>query len=74
MTAQMVIEKLGREVGELKTDITEMKQFLFQPLKDPEGEYRDDFIKKLFKRSLSPGPFMRFTDKQSFIRHVRSKK
>ncbi|MEK7089995.1 MAG: hypothetical protein AAB930_00205 [Patescibacteria group bacterium] len=74
MTTQVLVEKLDKEVGELRMDINEMKRFLFQPLKDPEGEYRESFIRKMFKRSLSSRPFTRFADKESFLRHVRSKK
>ena len=70
----MLVRKLDKEVEEMRTDIKEMKHFLFQPLRDPEGEYGESFIRTMFKRSLGSGPFTRFADKESFLRHVRSKK
>jgi len=51
-----------------------IKSFLFTPLKDPEGEYRESFIKKMLSRTQSRGPFYKFTDKESFLKHVRSRK
>ena len=66
--------KLNKEVKSLKEEVREIKRFIFAPLKDPEGEYRKSFIKKMLARSQSQGPFYRFTDKESFLKHVRSRK
>lgn len=68
------IEKLSEEMAELRGDIHQMKEFLFAPLKDSEGEYKESFVKKMLMRSLSNGPFYRFSGKESFLSHVRSKK
>lgn len=68
------IEKLNKDVVELRGDIHQMKEFLFAPLKDSAGEYKDSFIKKILTRSLSNGPFYHFSGKESFLSHVRSKK
>ena len=74
MTTQLLVEKLSRDVRELKDDIHEMKQFLFAPLKDSEGEYQKTFVKKMFIRFLRSGSLHRFTDKESFLKYVRSAK
>ena len=74
MTAQTLIKKLNQEVAGLKGEIREMKKFLFAPLKDSEGEYRESFVKKIRSRSQSQGALHRFTDKESFLMHVRTKK
>ncbi|MEK7559695.1 MAG: hypothetical protein AAB522_00120 [Patescibacteria group bacterium] len=68
------IEKLSKEVVELKGDIHQMKEFLFAPLKDSEGEYKKSFVKKMLLRSLNQSPFYRFSGKESFLSHVQSKK
>ncbi len=74
MTTELLVKKLNKEVGTLKREVNEMKKFFFAPLKDPEGEYKKSFIKKMLSREASKGPFYRFTDKESFLKHVRSKK
>lgn len=74
MTAQALAKKIDREIKELRGDVQEIQQFIFGPHKDTEGEYRESFIRRLFKRSLSSGPFYKFTDRESFLRHVRGKK
>lgn len=74
MATQVFIRKLNKEVTELKGDVREMKRFLFSPLKDTEGEYRESFVKKILGRAQSKGPFYKFLDKESFLAHVRSKK
>ena len=50
MTTLTLVKKLGGEVKELKNDLRQMKQFLFAPLKDIEGEYKDAFVKKILGR------------------------
>ena len=74
MTTQMLVEKLHNEVKELKYDIREMKRFLFAPLKDADGEYQKSFVKKMLVRSQHEGSLYHFTNKESFLRHVRSPK
>lgn len=70
----VTIEKLNKDVAELKGDMHQMKEFLFTPLKDLEGEYKESFVKKMLMRSLSNGPFYRFSGKESFLSHVRTQK
>ena len=74
MTTQTLIKKLNREVGILREDVREIKKMVLTPLEDSEGEYRKSFVKKMLARAQSQGPFYRFTDKESFLKHVRSKK
>ena len=74
MTTQTLVRKLNKEVGILREDMREIKKMVLTPLKDLEGEYRKSFVKKMLARAQSQGPFYRFTDKESFLKHVRSKK
>lgn len=74
MTTQTLIEKLNQEVAGLRGELREMKDFLFSPLKDSEGEYRESFVKKIRERSQSRGPFQTFGGKEAFLKHVRAKK
>lgn len=74
MSTQVIMRKLEKEVGELKNDLRKMKEFLFTPLEDPEGEYRDSFVKKMLLRSHRDGAAYTFRDAASFLAHVRSGK
>ncbi len=74
MSTQILIKKLNQEVEELKDDVHEMKKFLFAPLRDSEGDYKESFVKKMLVRSQGCGPFYKFASKESFLNHVRSKK
>ncbi len=74
MSIQILIKKLNLEVEGLKDDVREMKKFLFAPLRDSEGDYRESFVKKMLVRSQNHGSFYKFADKESFLNHVRSKK
>ena len=74
MATRTIVKKLNQDIEELKGDIREMKKFLFTPFKDVEGKYKAFFVKKMLSRSQSNGPFYRFKDRASFLRHARSKK
>ena len=69
----MVI-KLNSEVRALKQDVREMKKFLFAPVRDPEGSYKSTFTKKMLARVAESGATSYFEGKDSFLKHVRSKK
>lgn len=74
MTTAVAVRKLTQEVEALRDDIREIKRVLAAPLADPEGKYRNVFVKKMFARAQSRGPFYRFTDEEAFLRHVRAAK
>ncbi|MBI2097627.1 MAG: hypothetical protein HYT46_01690 [Candidatus Vogelbacteria bacterium] len=74
MTTVTLVRKLDKEVGELKSDVRELKHFLFAPRKDPEGKYKKAFIKKVRARTQAAGPFYRFSNKEEFLAHVRLQK
>ena len=74
MTTVTLVRKLNKEVEVLKKEMREMKQMIVVPARDPEGEYKKSFVKKMLVRERSNGPFYRFTDKASFLKHVRSGK
>ena len=74
MTTELLVKKLNKVVGVLKEEVRGIKRILLAPLKDPEGQYKKSFINKVLSREKSSGPFYRFTDKESFLKHVRSKK
>jgi len=73
MSTQILVKKLHKEMRGLKDDVKEMKQFLFAPLKDAEGIYHESFVHKMLDRSRMAGPMYRFANKESFLKHVRSK-
>ena len=74
MTTETLVKKLEKEVSTLRKELQEIKNMVVTNYRDPEGEYRPAFIKKMLLREKSRGPFYTFTDKQSFLKHVRSGK
>lgn len=74
MSTQVVIRKLNKDIVGLKGDVREIKTLLLSLIKDPEGEYKESFIKKMLTRAKSRGPFYRFEDPRSFLKHVNSRK
>ncbi|MDP3725254.1 MAG: hypothetical protein Q8R20_02150 [Nanoarchaeota archaeon] len=74
MTTETLVRKMGKELSILRNDVEGMKKALFASYSDPEGEYRPAFVKKMLERMASKGPVYRFTTKEEFLRHVRSKK
>lgn len=74
MTTQTIVKKLNKEISILRRDVEGMKKALFAVYRDPEGEYKPAFVKKMLKRMSSRGTVHRFTTKEEFLRHVRSSK
>ncbi len=74
MTTQTLIKKIDKKVSTLQKDMEAVKRMLAATYRDPEGEYRPAFVKKMLKRMASKGPTYRFTTKEEFLRHVRSAK
>jgi len=61
-------------VETLQRDMQSIKKVVFALPRDPEGEYRPSFVKKVLRRMNARGPFYRFTTKETFLKHVRSSK
>lgn len=74
MSTHVLIQKLNKELAELKDDIREVKEFLLAPLKDAEGEYKESYVTKILSRSQQRGRLFRFTSSEDFIKHVRGGK
>ena len=74
MVTDTLVRKLNKEVSELKSDVQEMRHFFFASQNDPEGEYQKSFVKRVFDRTQGIGPFYKFSNKKSFLSHVRSAK
>ncbi len=74
MTTETLIKKLNKEVEVLRHDMRRVEKVLFAATQDPEGEYRPSFVKKILERSNKQEPAYRFTDKDGFLKHVRSSK
>lgn len=74
MSTHVLIQKLNKELSELKDDIREVKEFLLAPLKDAEGEYKESYVTKILSRSQQRGRLLRFTNAEDFIKHARGGK
>lgn len=73
MTTQTLVKKLNKEVSTLRRDMEIVKKAVFAGYRDPEGEYRPSFVKKMLKREKER-PIYRFTTKEAFLKHVRAGK
>lgn len=73
MTTETLVRKLNNEVSTLRRDLETVKKILFAAYRDPEGEYRPSFVKKMLKREKGH-PMYRFTTKETFLKHVRASK
>lgn len=62
-------EKIYKEVKALKEETKILKELVFLILKDPEGEYKESFIKKIVKKYRSEPQFV-FTDKKDFLKQI----
>ncbi|MEK7565020.1 MAG: hypothetical protein AAB394_03625 [Patescibacteria group bacterium] len=71
MSTQALAQKLNKELGKIKEEMNGIKEYLFSPLKDLEGEYVNSFVKKILTRASQRGSFRRFNNKESFLKHVR---
>lgn len=74
MTTQTLVRKLNKDVSTLRKDMEVVKNVLLSTYRDPEGEYKPAFVRKMLKRISSRGPVYRFTTKEAFLRYVRSAK
>lgn len=72
MITQTLIKKINKEVSTLRKDMSDVKRVLFAVARDPEGEYKASFVKKVLRRLYSRSPVHRFTTKEEFLKHVRS--
>lgn len=64
-------EKIYKEVKELKKETNSLRELIFLILKDPEGEYRDSFVKEVSKKSRSK-PLFVFKNKTEFLKQISS--
>ncbi|MEK7463388.1 MAG: hypothetical protein AAB621_03445 [Patescibacteria group bacterium] len=64
-------EKIYREIKILKEETRNLRELLFLVLKDPEGEYKDSFGKRVLMKFKSKPQFI-FTDKNTFLKQISS--
>ena len=63
------VQKLSREMFDLRKDIFEIKQIILEVVGDPEGEYQNTFVKKIQKRANEKSTY-RFNGAKTFLRQV----
>ncbi len=73
MTTATLVRKLNKQMETLQQDVRNIKKALFVPARDPEGEYRPSFVKKILAREKEPAAY-RFTTKEDFLRQLHGRK
>lgn len=67
--AQKTLKKLNRT--NLREEIKALRSFIIGILgKDPEGEYKPEFVRKVLKASREKASFT-FKDKKEFLKKIR---
>ena len=69
MTTQTIVKRLDKEMSAMRQDLEVVKSVLLAAYQDPEGEYKDEFVKKILVRS-NENPKHKFVDKTTFLKHV----
>lgn len=60
-----------KELRELKAEVGRLRSFVIGQIgRDPEGEYRPEFVARILKLS-NRKPTHRFVSKESFLKDVR---
>ena len=71
MSNQATLNKLNHKIEDMKREIDLLRSFAISIAgKDPEGEYRPEFIKKVLAASKEK-PLYEFKDAKSFLRQIR---
>ena len=65
----VTLEKLYKEVKTLRKETREFKQLILSLISDPEGEYQEEFVKRILKKSREKPEFT-LTDKKAFLEQI----
>lgn len=69
--AQKTLEKLNRKVSILTGEVKTLRSFVIGIIaKDQEGEYKEEFIKRVLKNSKEKTGFL-FKDSRSFLKQIQ---
>ena len=68
MTTQTA-EKIFKELKALREETNALKELVFLIARDPEGEYRDSFIRRILKKSRSK-PRYCFYNQDGFLKQI----
>ena len=63
------VEKIYKEIQKLREETRALKELIFCVLKDPEGEYKDSFVKRILAQVHSKPQFI-FTNKKEFLKKL----
>ena len=69
--ATQTVEKIYKELKALRGETRALKELVFLIAKDPEGEYRDAFVKRIIKKTRSTPRFF-FRNKNEFFKQIAS--
>ena len=73
MTTQTLVRKLNKEVSALRRDVEIVKNAVLTAYRDPEGEYKPSFVKKMLARAKER-PKYRFTTREAFLKRMYGRK
>ncbi len=65
----ITVEKLYKEIKELKKETREFRKLILFLIADPEGEYKEEFVRRILKKSQEKPEFT-FSDKKSFLEQI----
>lgn len=62
-------KKIYKEIENLKTQTNILKKMVLMSFHDNEGEYKEEFIKKILKKTKKK-PEFEFTNKKDFLKQI----
>lgn len=67
--ATQTTENIYREIKALREETENLRELIFLILRDPEGEYKEEFIKKILRKSRLK-PQRKFVNKTDFLNQI----
>ncbi len=65
----VTLEKLYKEVKELKEETIKFRKLILFLISDSEGEYKEEFIRRILKKSKEK-PVFTLKDKKAFLEEI----
>lgn len=65
----LTLNKINKEIADLKKQTNILKNLIIFSFKDAEGEYKESFVKRILKKSKK-NPEFKFINKKEFIKQI----
>lgn len=72
----MTTKTIERKVNDLSKEVANLRSLVISVVtsKDPEGEYKPSFVKRVLKSMKDSGPIYKYQGKGSFLKQLKELK